>query len=289
MPAKLSKEERRTFVESREKELIQSIKIAVSSIRSSAAWTDYLTIMSRFWTYSFRNQLLIALQCPGASRVAGFNKWRDLGRTVKKGEKAAWILAPMTKVVGEDSLTGDKVHAVRGFRTVGVFDISQTEGKELESEQFRIVAKGDAPEQVALLTRLAVSMGFKVEFGETGALNGWVNSDRQIMIKASNPSMAQAKTLIHELAHGLLGHPGRKDLSREVMELQAETTAFVVSQALGLETAQENFNYLAHWTAQEKDFAAQLESAATVAMATAKILLEQIEKQEIRDQAQEAA
>lgn len=97
---------------------------------NSEALTAYLGTMSRFHNYSFGNVMAIAMQKPDAVRVAGFHTWKDLGRNVKKGEKAIRILAPLIRSRKDES-TGEESAHVYGFRSVCVFDISQTEGKEL--------------------------------------------------------------------------------------------------------------------------------------------------------------
>jgi len=288
-----SKDDRKTFVENREKELLQNIQAGVAAIRTSDDWQNWLKVSALFWRYSFYNQMLIWCQRPDATHVAGFRKWKELGRTVKKGEKALWILAPMKKVVATDKENGEKVYGIRGFRGVSVFDKSQTEGKALPESNFSITAQGEAPAQLILLTRVAEHFGFSVEVTDTGGANGYVNTSKEIKLRQGNGTLAQAKTLIHEIAHGILGHPGNGAITREMKELQAETTAYVVSQALGLETEKESFNYLTAWSADDKDFAARLQEAANVAMGAAKKILEAIEALEGQaqgeDEIQEAA
>src|ERR1700691_3149003 len=110
----------------------QGIKALSEQLQAgnSEALTAYLSTMSRFHNYSFGNVMAIAMQKPDAVRVAGFHTWKDLGRNVKKGEKAIRILAPL---VGKDkdAAEGESKSRVYGFRSVCVFDIAQTEGKEL--------------------------------------------------------------------------------------------------------------------------------------------------------------
>src|SRR5665213_3603650 len=105
-----SKDDRKTFVENREKELLQNIQAGVAAIRSSDDWQNWLKVSALFWRYSFYNQMLIWCQRPDATHVAGFRKWKELGRTVKKGEKALWILSSMKKVAATEKESGEKVY-----------------------------------------------------------------------------------------------------------------------------------------------------------------------------------
>ena len=282
-------EERREYVQAREKDLADMLKNAVRSIHSSDRWRAYLETMSHFWDYSFRNQLLLACQMPDATAVAGFAKWRDLGRTVKKGERALWILAPSLKTVGKDELTGEAIRGITGFRGVGVFDVAQTEGADLDLNSFGIVPRAPGHDFVPALTQLASKLGYMVSMAETGSKNGFLAAGWSIVIKVSNPTTAQAKTIVHELAHGLLGHLDHPDMSRELKELQAETTAYVVSKALGLELDDASFNYLAHWTKFDPEYESKLENSAAVALTTAKIILREFEKLEAAADAEEEA
>ena len=111
-------------------ELIDQLTEGIANLTSSEQWQDYLNFQSRFHRYSFGNVLLIALQRPDATRVAGFNAWKKSNRFVRKGEKAIWILAPMV-YKNPDAEEGEGDRVIRGFKFVPVFDVAQTDGEEL--------------------------------------------------------------------------------------------------------------------------------------------------------------
>ena len=113
-------------------ELIAQLTEGIRNLTTSEEWRHYLDFQSRFYSYSFRNVLLIDAQCHEATRVAGFNAWRKLNRFVRKGEKAIWILAPMV-YKNADYEEGEHDRIIRGFKFVPVFDIAQTDGEELPS------------------------------------------------------------------------------------------------------------------------------------------------------------
>ena len=102
----------------------------IEALTTSAAWRSHLEVQGRFHRYSFSNALLIVRQDPDASRVAGFATWKALGRAVRKGERAIWILAPMTGRRTR-SADGDEHRPILGFRPVAVFDVAQTDGEPL--------------------------------------------------------------------------------------------------------------------------------------------------------------
>ncbi|MCL6453719.1 MAG: ssDNA-binding domain-containing protein [Alicyclobacillus sp.] len=113
--------------------LVDKLEQGVLAVYSGDKWREVLEVQSRFHNYSFSNVMLILMQCPHASHVAGFNTWKQLGRHVVRGEKAIQILAPMIckKVeINEDGAEVEK-SSLYGFRVVNVFDVSQTAGKEL--------------------------------------------------------------------------------------------------------------------------------------------------------------
>jgi hypothetical protein len=223
-------------------ELVAQLTEGVGTLTSSLEWQRYLEIQSRFHHYSFGNCLLIAAQCHEASRVAGFNAWRKLNRFVRKGEKAIWVLAPMVYKTAEES-TKDRV--IRGFKFVPVFDIAQTDGEELPCVCKRL--EGDDPDGLyARLVTVAESCGFTVEDHE---FNGSANGDcchvaHRIRVETANTPAQRMKTLAHELAHALLH--GSYD-NRALAELEAESTAYVVCHALGLDSGDYSFGYVATW------------------------------------------
>jgi len=128
---------------SRKDETLERLTNGIAQLTSSDSWTTWLRVQARFHRYSFSDALLVALQCPGATRVTGFHTWRRLGRTVRRGESALWILAPVTRRVASDDDPEQSTHIVTAFRPVPVFDISQTEGDPLPEICTRL--SGDEP------------------------------------------------------------------------------------------------------------------------------------------------
>jgi hypothetical protein len=174
-----------------------------------------------------------------------------LDHQVLAKESALRILAPMT-YKRDDAPEGENVREIRGFKLVPVFDISQTEGPDLPD----IVSKleGLAPEGVfATLTEFAQGIGFRVERPQSldsGANGDTSHSEGRIRVVSSNSEAQQTKTLAHEIGHALLHDPGveaTKDLERGLKELEAESTAYVICTALGMDTSDYSFGYVAGW------------------------------------------
>jgi len=231
--------------------LLESLSNGVVGLVTSEKWTQYLEVQSRFHTYSPNNVMLIMLQNPHATRVAGYKKWQELGRQVMATEQALRIFAPM-RYKKDDVLDAERASEVRGFKLVPVFDISQTEGPELPDVVNKLT--GLAPEGVfATLSAFASTIGFRVELPE--ALESGVNGDTthslgRIRVLASNSGAQQVKTLAHEIGHALLHDPEvptTKELTRGLMELEAESTAYVICAALGMDTSDYSFGYVAGW------------------------------------------
>jgi hypothetical protein len=216
----------------------------IANLTSSEEWRRYLEFQGRFHGYSFNNVLLIAAQCHEATQVAGFRAWQKLNRFVRKGEKAIWIIAPIIDRRG-DTTDGAAEHGVRGFRFVPVFDVSQTEGRELPGVCSRLL--GDDPCGLfARLLGVAGHLGFVVEDHEfAGNINGdCSHAERRIRIEIRNEPIQRAKTLAHELAHALL-HESFDD--RALAELEAESAAYVVCSAEGIDSGEYSFGYVATW------------------------------------------
>ena len=203
--------------------------------RKSKEMLRYLDFCARFHQYSPGNIWLIMLTKPGATYVAGFHKWRSMGRWVNKGEHGIPILAPIL-IKEEDSL---EARSLVGFKTVYVFDVSQTEGEPLPP-----TPDWKSPEKNLELNRrlihFAESKGIKVSFKELpGDIQG-VSKGGEIELDIS----AGTKTLVHEIAHELMHQDKDRLLSKTVKELEAESVAFVVSKHLGLESLNSP-NYIA--------------------------------------------
>jgi hypothetical protein len=202
--------------------------------------TALLAAMARFHTYSWHNVCLIASQRPTATRVAGFQAWRGLGRFVRKGEKGIAILAPIVRHRTDDP-SDDQARLVVGFRAAYVFDIAQTEGDPLPEPP---EASGDPGAMTAGLTAAIRQRGIALEYVDAlgGALG--MSSGGQIQIIRGLAPAVEFTTLAHEFAHELLHPDAERPTSRTVRELEAEAVAFVVGSAVGLDTAAASRDYI---------------------------------------------
>ncbi|MFH0970726.1 MAG: ImmA/IrrE family metallo-endopeptidase [Candidatus Diapherotrites archaeon] len=229
------------------------------SFRQSALYQSYLDAMAAFWSYSFRNQMLIRLQCPISSRVAGFRAWNRLGRRILLGSKGIKILAPYSrKSVRLDALTGEESEIdFTAFFPVTVFDVSQTYGKELP--RLDIDLQGNSHEwMVSRLSAFCESHHIHLETKNIGVngLYGYSQGGTIVLSANQTPNMT-VNTLVHEIAHELLHHfPEAKMFSNTEQEIQAEGTAYVVCQALGLRT--KSPQYLASYSKETKQLIEQL-------------------------------
>lgn len=253
------------------KELVEKLSDGIARLTTSDEWRQYLDYQSRFHKYSFGNVLLIMLQCPHASQVAGFRAWQRMNRFVRKGEKALYVLAPMVYKRSDDKIPDDRESVIRGFKYVPVFDISQTDGQEMPTVCSRL--SGDDPANLfAQLVAVAQSMGFTVEDCELpGETNGDCTHDlRRIRVEVANSPAQRVKTLAHEIAHAILHETYEV---RALAELEAESTAYVVCQSLGLDTSDYSFGYVATWAGDgDKAAAAIKASGERIQRAAATIL-----------------
>lgn len=231
----------------------------------SEALINYLAVMARFHRYSWNNCLLIALQRPGASHVAGFHTWRKFGRHVRKGAKGIAILAPMVskkRVEGED--TEDEQTRVFGFRTAYVFDFADTEGQELP--EFAAVS-GDPQHYTDRLKAFISENGITLEYTEIIAPAKGVSQGGTILIL---PSLSPAETtsvLAHEVAHELLHRGARRAATNKtIRETEAEAVAFVVCQAIGLETGTAASDYIQLWQGDKATLSESLQFIQSTAI-----------------------
>ncbi len=224
----------------------------------SDAMIAYLDAMSRFHCYSFGNIMLIASQKPNATHVAGFRTWKQFGRFVKKGEKGIVIIAPMSiKKNGET----DGESFLR-FKTVYVFDVSQTDGEPLPEPPS--ISGNPGPYTDALKYFIA-DQGIELEYissPDTAASLG--NADGasyggRIALRDDLSSAEEFSVLVHELAHEILHHAGHGSRpTRVVRETEAEAVAFVVSRAVGLETNTAASDYIQLYRGDSKTLAQSL-------------------------------
>jgi antirestriction protein ArdC len=225
---------------------------AVESLTSGEDWQRMLELASRFHRYSANNVFLIMLQRPEASRVAGYRTWQSLGRRVRKGERGIRILAPChyrSKITDEDGTETTHV-GIRGFTTVTVFDVSQTDGEELPDVRPELL---DGAGVAGLWDALALQVkaaGYTVERGECRGADGYTDHTVRTVRVRDDVSAAQAtKTLCHELAHVQL-HPDTAAYfqCRGLCEVEAESVAYLVCRAAGLATDCYSWPYIARWS-----------------------------------------
>jgi len=253
--------------------LIDQLTEGITTLTTSERWQRYLDVQSRFHRYSVNNVLLIGAQRPDATRVAGFNAWRRLDRTVRKGEKAIWILAPM--VYKTDESEAEERRSVRGFKFVPVFDVMQTDGPELPSICHRLEGD-DGSEHYNGLVAVAQSIGFTVEDHEfTGSTNGdCSHAERRIRVEPRNAPAQRVKTLAHEIAHSVLHEHFDR---RAVAELEAESTAYVVCRALGIDSAGYSFGYVTAWAGGGEEAITEIRGSCGRIQKTAATILAALE------------
>lgn len=253
---------------------LQQLRDGIEALASSEDWTRFLEVAARFHSYSFNNWMLILMQCPHARRVAGFRTWQSLGRQVQKGERAIRILAPSKRqytrtVEKTDPKTGERTEEEQQreyltFRAVPVFDVSQTEGEDLPSVTKTLVGD-EASDAIAVdlfgkLEDMANSIGFSVTVEHVpGSANGFMNpAEKRIAVDEDLPSLHKAKTLAHEVAHAVLHSDLELDHSlTSVIEVEAESVAFCVMSAFGLDSSACSFGYVASWSKGDPDKVAE--------------------------------
>lgn len=239
----------------------------------SEALKNYLATMGRFRHYSWNNVLLIGVQRPDATRVAGIHAWNDLGRTVKKGEKGIMIFAPVVvkREAWQAELTPEEARGssrLAGFRTAYVFDVSQTAGKPLpELNQ----TTGDPKDYTEKLKALVDSRGIGFEYDPSIAPALGQLRDGQIKLQPGLSPAEEFATLAHELAHEMLDHQAKDNsrLPKVIRETQAEAVAFVVCRGVGLETNNASADYISLYNGDKKTLS---ESLAKIQETGAKIL-----------------
>ena len=215
----------------------------------SEALTAYLTAMGRFHNYSFGNILEIARQKPDATRVAGLYAWNQLGRKVKKGEHGIRILAPVIGIrrkkdeEAEKDIRTQNQAVLVGFRAAYVFDVSQTEGKELPEFSERV--SGSAGEYRDRLVDFVIAQGIALEFKESIAPALGVSYGGKIALLPGQTSAEEFSTLVHELAHEMLHKAERRTATtKTVRETEAEAVAFVVGKTIGLQNGRASADYI---------------------------------------------
>ena len=266
--------------------LSRHLKEGIKEFLDSDKYKDYLTKMSQLNNYSNRNLRLILAQNPEARQVASFKQWKEnFGRYVKKGEKALRIFKPMTKFKKDENNQpildkNGKPETVTFFGLVPVFDVSQTEGKEMPkaAEVKEQLTDLDYANLYRALMAIAKENDVSVRFEEMeNNKHGYYSvPENQIVLRSNEMNKAQIiKTFLHEMAHAELHHadnPQKENLTRSTAELQAESVAYVVSSYYGIDTSEYSFNYLSGWSA-DKETLADLEAQLDIVQQEAKSLM----------------
>lgn len=265
------------------KQTLDKLEAGVMEFFTSDKYISYLQVMSKFHTYSANNQILIAMQMPEATVVAGYNSWmRNFDRHVKRGEKSITILAPMKVKIKIDTdrrdADGKVIQEEREtikFRPVPVFDVSQTEGKPLPEIISELT--GDVSRYEQLLDAARQAAPYPIEIGAVeGSAKGWCNfTQEKIIIKEGMSEVQTLKTAFHETAHARI-HAGDTDKSREQKEVEAESIAYVVCNHFGLDTSDYSFGYVATWAGRQ-DINILKQSMQTISQ-TAKAIITDVER-----------
>jgi hypothetical protein len=274
-------------INNRTKDAVNHLVAALESGQSEVL-TQYLAAMARFHDYSFGNIMLIARQKPQATNVAGIRTWNSLGRFVKRGEKGILILAPMvgyrrsrqneiaTDIDTKNAADERKAEPqLVGFRAVYVFDISQTEGKELPN---LTEVQGDVSGYRERLFEFVKSQGVELNYSERIApAKGLSHGGKITLLSGMNPA-EEFSTLVHEIGHEMLHRGDRRTLTtKQLRETEAEAVAFVVCQSIGLQTGTTSADYIQLWNGD----ASLLRESLEAVQRTAAVILGAIGPEEV--------
>ncbi len=238
--------------------IIKEIDLKLEQFILDGKYKEVLISMGNLSHYSFNNQMLIIMQMPNARTTYGIRKWNLLGRHIRQGEKGIKIFSPILSKRG--SIDEEEYHLM-GFRMQYVFDVSQTNGKELNVFMFDASKVVNEKEKIicaikSLLTEQGFNLSyvFKEELGEDcyGLCN---HKTKEIKILNTLSDLQEISTIIHECAHALAHTEERVDFKgltskekREIKEVEAESISCIVCSYLGLETKNFNFSYITGWS-----------------------------------------
>jgi len=230
----------------------------------SETLTTYLKTMSLFSKYSLNNLFLIARQRPDARRVAGFHTWRKLGRYVRKGEKGIAIIAPLVRRKSDkESEQSDKERVIAGFKVAHIFSEQQTEGQPLP-ELGTVI--GDPSAYFERLTKYIAEQNIVLEYSdEIVPAKGTATRGKITLLPGQTPGELLA-TLAHETAHALMHFSERRsETTKRIRETEAEAVAFVVCNAIGLETGTSSADYIGLYAGDAKLLTESLEYVQQIA------------------------
>ena len=281
------------------KEITDRLEQGITELFESERYREYLRVMSKFHNYSFNNTLLIAMQKPDASLVAGFSAWKNnFGRNVMKGQKGIKIIAPspykvkqeMKKIdphtqqpiIGKDGkpVTEEKEITIPAYKVVSVFDVSQTEGKELPDIAVDELT-GDVERYRDFFAALEKTSPVPIGFEQIpGSSHGYYHlEDKRIAIQEGMSELQTLKTAIHEIAHAKLHdidlnapeNEQQPRVDRRTREVEAESVAYTVCQHYGLDTSDYSFGYVAGWSSG-RELSELKSSLETIRSAAAEII-----------------
>lgn len=283
--------------------IMKKLEDGVKDLFTSEKYQTYLATMAKFHKYSFNNTILIALQKPDATLVAGYTAWKTkFHRQVRKGEKGIQIIAPVpvkeksAKAVHEADLQAadagsagaadagvpekEKIHQY--FKAATVFDISQTEGEPLPTIGVEELS-GQTENYSAMIDSLRALSPVPVRFDEitSGAKGYFSQTEKEVVVKRDMSQLQTVKTLIHEIAHAVL-HDREKLKAENLMkdrltkEVEAESVAFSVCTYFGLDTSEYSFPYIAGWSSSME--MNELKASMDTIRKTAGSIIEQMEK-----------
>ena len=277
-------------------EITAGIEQGIKELFESEKYMRYLSVMSKFHRYSVNNTMLIYMQKPEATLVAGFNKWKNqFARHVKKGEHGITIIAPTpykkkieemkrdpdthAPILDADGKTvmEEKEIEIPMFRPVKVFDVSQTDGKPLP--ELASSLSGTVPHYEAFLEALRRSASVPIEFEPMAAnTDGYFSPDQQrIAIREGMSEVQTVSATVHEIAHSKLHNRQKmqetaaagdnapdqpKPKDRRTEEVEAESISYAVCQYFGIQTGENSFGYIASWSKGKelKELRASLET-----------------------------
>lgn len=283
-------------VKERVKALLNQLEDGIKNLFESEKYKEYLDVMSRFHNYSCNNLMLIYMQYPQATNIAGYESWkRSFNRHVKKGEKAIKIIAPEfvkkeIETVRRDS-AGDIVYDSNGnpvkdkkiqeyinYHITSVFDVSQTEGEELPSITHKL--NSDVADFDTLVKAIEDVSPVPVHIKSyEGKSNGYYDlKKREIYIQQDMSETQIIKTMLHEVAHSILHdkETGRYSMAdAQTKEVQAESVAYCVSNYLGIDSGSYSFGYIAGWSRNKE--LAELKNSLNIINKTASKLINDLD------------
>lgn len=236
--------------------ITEQLEEGVKGVFDSGKYKEYLKFVSKFYHYSINNSILIWLQMPEASFVAGYQTWKKkFNRQVRKGETGIRILAPcphkFTKILPDANGNPEEVEVkYTSFKVTTVFDISQTSGEDVPT--FCENLTGSIKNFEHLMDILKNISPFPILFDDNCRANGCCNfTENVIKIKNGMSEQQTIKTIIHEVTHAMLHDNNKgeeKDADRNTKEIQAESVAYIVCNLLGIDTSDYSFEYIAGWS-----------------------------------------